>query len=862
MFGLFWIIFSYILGSFPSGYIFGRLSGKKVLEIGWRKTSGSNVFKNVGIWQGLLTGVFDVGKGYLAVYLAQQLGFSPTIQIFAGAASVVGHNWSLFLNFAGGRGIGTFIGAFLAVSPQILGYAIIPLVVFAVVWDAAIGTILFLLFSIFIASYLNQFSTAGLFSIIILLPVFLKRLSPIAEIQKAQNKKQLIVNRLLFDDDTIHDFRIKRIFEKAKYGSQKATNLARPITGAVMASPKVGWKAAKYGAKYGVKIAKKPIDMVLAMREKTVIEIGVEELRRMIMAAAKNIVLHQEEINKINVFPVADKDTGYNLAATLLGVESLVSRKEYAGLRGIAKDIKDAAMVNARGNAGMIFTGYLIELLNKIDHLEEVNAFYLAQAMKSGAAAARRSVVNPVDGTILDIMQAAADSFVELTKENKEKNIIKLFEEGLKAGQKALKETPEKLAVLKQNHVVDAGGLGFVKIMESWLASLKGEVIVEEEMEDESPFVFEQAAAPPIINQKEVVFLLKESENLDIEEICGKLSALGDSIDVLESEGAIKIHIHTDAPDLVKEALAGAEIINWRVEDLIPSSEAKAKQPIGLVVAETAGLPRDFIQENQIQEVPFKINFSGQENAVEENFYQKLALGKKLPTTASAPFGEFFNYYKTALGKFEKILVIVLSSRLSGAYSQARIARSVFKKPEKTDIYVFDCFAVGPAEGLIIMKAQELISEGKNMEEIIEELKEFCLKVRLAGVINDIKYVISGGRFKLPKISIPLNFAIQKFNLRPILGLKDGKVVFSGLRIGKSPAEILAAVIRKEVKGAKIKVAISHADNLTEAENLQRILSGDANVEIAFISELSPVIGVHAGPKALLVAFHPVVDKP
>ncbi|GAH22265.1 unnamed protein product, partial [marine sediment metagenome] len=92
-----------------------RFSTKKdILKIGWKKTSGSNVFRNVGKWQGALTGIFDVGKGFLAVWLAQKLGLSPEIQIFSGVAAVTGHNWSCFLKFAGGRGVGTFIGAALA----------------------------------------------------------------------------------------------------------------------------------------------------------------------------------------------------------------------------------------------------------------------------------------------------------------------------------------------------------------------------------------------------------------------------------------------------------------------------------------------------------------------------------------------------------------------------------------------------------------------------------------------------------------------------------------------------------------------------------------------------------------------------
>lgn len=198
-----YIIFSYLLGSIPLGYIITKLSTKKnILEIGWRKTSGSNVFTNVGKWQGILTGVFDVLKGFFVVRLAQNLELSTQTQILSGVAAVIGHNWSLFLGFAGGRGIGTFAGAFWAFSSDILKLSLIPGILLTLIWTASIGTILFLLFTIILSFCLNQNDVAGLFTLLSLGPIFLKRLSPLVEIKKAQERTSLIMNRLIFDDDS------------------------------------------------------------------------------------------------------------------------------------------------------------------------------------------------------------------------------------------------------------------------------------------------------------------------------------------------------------------------------------------------------------------------------------------------------------------------------------------------------------------------------------------------------------------------------------------------------------------------------------------------------------------------------------
>jgi len=211
---IFYIILAYLLGSIPFGYLVTRWScGKNILEIGWRKTSGSNVFRNVGKWQGLITGILDVGKGAFAVFLAQRAGFSIQVQALCGVAVVAGHNWSIFLKFAGGRGIGTLIGAFLALSPGILGYSLIPLILLALIWNASIGTIFFLITAIVLTAYFGQLETVGLLPLVSLFPIFLKRLSPIKEL--SLEKKELIRNRLIFDNDQVClNSRIKRIFKR------------------------------------------------------------------------------------------------------------------------------------------------------------------------------------------------------------------------------------------------------------------------------------------------------------------------------------------------------------------------------------------------------------------------------------------------------------------------------------------------------------------------------------------------------------------------------------------------------------------------------------------------------------------------
>ncbi|KPJ73670.1 hypothetical protein AMJ48_00475 [Parcubacteria bacterium DG_74_1] len=209
------VIISYLLGSIPSGFIFSKISGKEIFKIGWRKSSGSNVFRHVGAWQGIATGLCDIGKGFFAVFLAQHCDLSLFSQVLCGAAVVVGNNWSCFVKFAGGRGIGAFLGAFLALSPKLLVFSVIPFLLISLAWNSSIGTIFFLAVSLFLSIYFSQFQTIGVLTLVSLAPIFVKRLSPIKEIFPVKEKLTLIGNRLIFDDDRpCSGFRIIRIINK------------------------------------------------------------------------------------------------------------------------------------------------------------------------------------------------------------------------------------------------------------------------------------------------------------------------------------------------------------------------------------------------------------------------------------------------------------------------------------------------------------------------------------------------------------------------------------------------------------------------------------------------------------------------
>ncbi len=215
---LIFLFLSYVLGSIPFAYIVTKISsGKNIYDIGWKKSSGSNVTKNIGLLEGGLTMFLDIGKAFLAVYLAQCFGLSDTMQVLCGLMTIIGHNWSIFMKFQGGRGLASLIGAVLALSPITLFIVLIPTIFFAVIWTASIGTIISLILGIFI-SFKGGFifEPVGYLFLLSLIPIFIKRLSPIKELRETNKEKQkeLIENRLIFDQDTVPPFRVKFLKNK------------------------------------------------------------------------------------------------------------------------------------------------------------------------------------------------------------------------------------------------------------------------------------------------------------------------------------------------------------------------------------------------------------------------------------------------------------------------------------------------------------------------------------------------------------------------------------------------------------------------------------------------------------------------
>lgn len=286
---------------------------------------------------------------------------------------------------------------------------------------------------------------------------------------------------------------------------------------------------------------------------------------------------------------------------------------------------------------------------------------------------------------------------------------------------------------------------------------------------------------------------------------------------------------------------------------------------IGLVVDEGADLPQEIIEKHQMAVVPVKMDWPDLENLPGENTFQRMREAEKrgiksFGKTSQPSPKDFLDAFKKQLEKFDKILCITLTSKLSGTYNSANQAKNILGPESGERIFIVDSLNASCGEGLSDLKAIDLIEQGKDIEEIVKELEKFIPQVRLYGIFEDPKWLEASGRIS----SALANWfrRMQKIRLRPILGIKKGVMKAIGIKAGAKdiPTALFHQFEAKTKKlrnqGKKIRVAITHGDDLEGAQRLKEMIEKELEgVEVAFINLIDNVLGVLVGPDALVLAW-------
>ena len=295
------------------------------------------------------------------------------------------------------------------------------------------------------------------------------------------------------------------------------------------------------------------------------------DFRRMAISAAASVEIHKQQLNDLNVFPVPDGDTGTNMSMTINAAAGDLRKAEDPTLEKAAAITASAMLRGARGNSGVILSLLFRGISRKLKGSEVCDGVLWAAALQEGVDAAYKAVMKPAEGTILTVSRMAAAAAGKAAKEN---NHIEFVQEAaIEEAKVALANTVNQNPVLKKAGVVDAGGKGWVFVLEAMLSALRGEDVVVPEgygdTEVRQQADFSDYNAEDITFTYCTEFIISRENDKDPEQLRAFLDSLGDSLVLVDDEEIIKVHVHTNDPGkALHEAIDYGSFVTVKIENM------------------------------------------------------------------------------------------------------------------------------------------------------------------------------------------------------------------------------------------------------------------------------------------------------
>lgn len=585
-------------------------------------------------------------------------------------------------------------------------------------------------------------------------------------------------------------------------------------------------------------------------------------LRRAMIAGARRVIAAREELNRINVFPVPDGDTGSNLASTLGSVlqGALSRRSRHLGelLVGVGNDAIDGA----RGNSGAIMAQFLVGLAEHARDAPVLDAATLAAAVRNGERSARAALAQPVEGTILSVIDAFAEAMEEAARAPAG-DPRGGFASALQQARVALARTPMQMAALRRAGVVDAGARGFVDWLEGIADYLEG-----------GPRALRMRAPAPAANEAGTVAHVHEDidparrwcteclvtgEDIDRDALRAALSALDfDSLVVAGSASRVRVHGHAGSPQRLFDACAAFGHVDAMKADDMVLQQRSAESPgkVAIVTDSASDLPEAIAERHGIHVVPVRVSLEGRDyldrlGLTAGEFYRRMAVSAQLPQTSQPPAGDFRRTFEHVLAWQPACVYVGLARPLSGTLQSAEAAARAQVRP----LHCIDTANVSAGQALLAWRAGELADAGADADAIVRELDRLRPLTHTFAMARDIRHAARGGR--IPGWAVPL---VRLSGLTPVARVDpEGRLKVAGglLARARAPEAFARYVARRVPAAAGWRLVVGHADALADGERLVMALRGRLPVVEAQLVEVGPAVGAHAGPGTLVVGLQP-----
>jgi DegV family protein with EDD domain len=592
-------------------------------------------------------------------------------------------------------------------------------------------------------------------------------------------------------------------------------------------------------------------------------------LRRSLLAACDYIQQQRRELNRINVFPVPDGDTGTNLSLTVQAIADHLRKNRDRAFHAVAHEVAEAAVLGARGNAGMMLSHFLLGFAAQTRGMERVSAQEFAVALNAGADRLHNALERPVEGTILTVMRDTAMAAVEA----KFQDFQQLMSHLVERARSSLERTPELLPVLKKAGVVDAGGKGFVHLLEGVVRYIQGEALETADLPE--PFSETAPAAGGMEYPAEAeryrfcTEALVRGPNLPEQKVVReRLREEGDSLIVIRSDEMLKVHVHTDDPEGVFTYLKtlGA-LVTHKAEDMAAQHDAAeraarghrtmVRRPVGIVTDSASDLPEAIVRAHGIKVVPLVL-VKGEENLLDgiditaDDFHRALREKGPLPTTSQPSPGAFVEAYRRSAEEAEEVVGVMVGSNLSGTYASAEAAAFHFNG---SPVHLVDSLGASLLQGLMVLKAAELAEMAWSPTEIVEELNRIRRQSGVLLTVDRFERLIASGRVGRGKA-----WLAGTFGLKPLFSVPtDGRPVErEGMAFGrKRVLSAMVAAVRKNISpdARKVRFGIPYVGRPEIVEKVTEALKAEfGDVEI-LSAPATPVVATHVGTGAWGLAY-------
>jgi DAK2 domain fusion protein YloV len=310
-----------------------------------------------------------------------------------------------------------------------------------------------------------------------------------------------------------------------------------------------------------------------------ILYLGAKRFKLCVLAGAEFVFKNRDHLNKINVFPVPDGDTGSNMSMTLMAVVSEIGALQDVSLETIVKATAWGALIGARGNSGIILAQILSGFAEVIEGRERLSARDVAFSFSLSVKKAYKAILHPVEGTILTVVRETAEASEKAAKITSD--LAFLLDEMVKAARLSVEQTPQLLPKLKEAGVVDAGGLGFLYFLEGMLHFAKGATIDDPTVDDHGIMI--DTSSEPSGHQWKfrycTEFVLKGGQ-ISEDSLKKDLSLKGDSIVVVGDSRLARVHIHTGQPqEVLHYASALGQVSSIKVDDMLVQHTARFVSP-------------------------------------------------------------------------------------------------------------------------------------------------------------------------------------------------------------------------------------------------------------------------------------------